>query len=162
MTRSIVALLLTLAASLALAESSQVVKIVAPTERYLIDEMDVRVEVNPPPGTQVESVEIRVDGKVIASLRNPPFQIRYDFGEQLAPHRLEAVAHLSNGTSPIERFDSAGADLNYNSQVVLISLNLAVQDRNGAYVMDLGREHFRVFENGRPQKIAYSRTRPNR
>lgn len=131
------------------------VRIVEPTQRYLIDEMTIRVEVSAPPGVQVESVEIRVDGKLAALLLKPPFEIRYDFGDQLHAHRLEALAHLSDGSTPVERFDSAGSDLNFQSEVRLVVLTVAVQDPNGRYVMHLDRERFRVLENGRPQKITY-------
>jgi VWFA-related protein len=155
MTRVWLGLFLLALARTAGADPDPVVRIARPTERYLIDEMSVLVEVSPPAGANVDSVEIRVDGKLVATIKTPPYEIRYDFGEQLHPHRLEALAHLSDGTTHAERFDSAGADLNYQSQVNLVTLTVAVQDRSGRYVMDLGQERFRVLENGRPQKITY-------
>lgn len=131
------------------------VRIVQPTERYLIDDMDIKVEVAPPEGLSVRSVEVKIDGKSVSTMQKPPFELKHDFGERLIPHRIDVIATLSDGSTHTERFNSAGADLGFESQVSLITLTVAVQDRDGHYVMDLTRERFRVLENGRPQKITY-------
>lgn len=45
----------------------------------------------------VASVELRLDGNPIAQLREEPWVAACDFGEALAPHRLEAIALDQNG-----------------------------------------------------------------
>jgi|GEM_PF-475646 len=42
-------------------------------------------------------VELRVDGEVCGERQRPPWLFRCDFGEELAPHRLEAVAYDDEG-----------------------------------------------------------------
>jgi hypothetical protein len=51
-------------------------------------------------GPEVATVEVRVDGETVARLAGEPWVFEHDFGSELLPHRLEAVA-----------FDAAGAEL---------------------------------------------------
>jgi hypothetical protein len=48
-------------------------------------------------GPAVATVEIRVDSVPIGTLAGEPWRLSYDFGPQLAPHLLEAVARDSEG-----------------------------------------------------------------
>ena len=45
----------------------------------------------------VAALEIRLDGRSVATLRSPPWKVEVDFGEELAPHRLDAIAYGSGG-----------------------------------------------------------------
>lgn len=45
----------------------------------------------------VTAVEVHLDGEAVASLDGPPWRARLDLGEELAPHRLTAVAHDADG-----------------------------------------------------------------
>jgi len=49
-----------------------------------------RVEVSV--GSAVASVEIRLDGETLGTLRGEPWILNCDFGEELAPHELVAIA----------------------------------------------------------------------
>ena len=53
----------------------------------------VRLEV---PGV-VAAIEVRLDQQTVATLRAPPWEMVVDFGEDLAPHLLEAIAHGADG-----------------------------------------------------------------
>ena len=45
----------------------------------------------------VASLEIRLDAQAVATLGKAPWELEVDFGEELAPHLLEAVAYAGNG-----------------------------------------------------------------
>jgi hypothetical protein len=46
----------------------------------------------------VGAIEISLDHQVVGHLNQPPWQLTVDFGEELAPHVLEAVAFSGSGT----------------------------------------------------------------
>jgi hypothetical protein len=46
---------------------------------------------------EVATVEILLDAESVAQLYAEPWQVEVDFGEELAPHLLEAVAHAADG-----------------------------------------------------------------
>ena len=46
----------------------------------------------------VAAIEISLDHQVVGHLHHPPWQLAVDFGEELAPHVLEAVAFGASGT----------------------------------------------------------------
>lgn len=45
----------------------------------------------------VAALEIRLDTKAVATLHAAPWELEVDFGEELAPHLLEAVAYAGDG-----------------------------------------------------------------
>ncbi|MCP4205355.1 MAG: hypothetical protein GY769_25875, partial [bacterium] len=48
-------------------------------------------------GDEVDRVEIVVDGLRVAELADAPWSLEWDFGEDLAPRELEAVAFDAEG-----------------------------------------------------------------
>jgi hypothetical protein len=48
-------------------------------------------------GPEVAAVELRFDGETVARLESAPWVVEHDFGAELAPHRLEAVAFDGEG-----------------------------------------------------------------
>lgn len=48
-------------------------------------------------GTGVDHVVLRLDGKRVSTIRQPPWSASVDFGKRLQPHRLEAIAYGSDG-----------------------------------------------------------------
>ena len=57
----------------------------------------VALSVESPPEQVISRVELRLDGEVCGERERPPWLFRCDFGEELAPHRLEAVAYDAEG-----------------------------------------------------------------
>jgi hypothetical protein len=45
----------------------------------------------------VAALEVRLDGQSVATLRGAPWELEVDFGEELAPHLLEAIAFAEDG-----------------------------------------------------------------
>ena len=48
-------------------------------------------------GEPVAAVELRLDGRLIGTVDEPPWRLVCDFGTELAPRHLEAVAHDAGG-----------------------------------------------------------------
>jgi VWFA-related protein len=69
----------------------------------------------------------------------------------------QAVPMPSNiGDSPMPSVHHAEEEgrLEFKSQTVLVQVPVVVTDKAGAHVHGLGRDHFKVFENGKEQKIS--------
>ncbi|MEM9595626.1 MAG: hypothetical protein AAGD06_15245 [Acidobacteriota bacterium] len=77
------------------------------------------VEVAPSP--PAVAVELRLDGTPVATIRRPPWTADIDFGDELAPRRLEAVA-----------IDDAGREVARVAQVV----NYARSSYEAALILD--------------------------
>jgi hypothetical protein len=56
-------------------------------------DMPIRVEA----GAEVRAVEIRLDGETVARLAKPPWAASVNFGKELAPHELTAIAYDHGG-----------------------------------------------------------------
>jgi hypothetical protein len=56
-------------------------------------DMPIKVETGP----DVKAVQLQLDGKTVAKLSGPPWTSTVDFGKDLAPHELTAVAYDAHG-----------------------------------------------------------------
>jgi Ca-activated chloride channel family protein len=63
----------------------------------------------------------------------------------------------SSARPPVETFSAAGETnrFKFKANVDLVLVEATVRDQNGAIVNNLGRESFRVYENGVEQQISY-------
>ncbi len=66
-------------------------------------DMPIKVEAGP----EVKAVQLQLDGKTIAKLSGPPWTSTVDFGKELAPHELTAIA-----------FDGQGVEVARDTQAV--------------------------------------------
>ncbi len=138
-----------------MASGDKIVVFAEPTGQYLVENTLLRVVVTPPDGKGVRSVEISVDGRRVARLKKPPYEVVHDFGDRLEAHEITALAILTDKSRHHAQLKSLAVPLAYTQNVSLVTITVAVRDENGQYRIDLGRERFRVYENGRPQKIRY-------
>ena len=84
----------------------------------------------------VARVEVRLDGERLAELTEPPWTVSYDLGDELLPHRLEAVALGSGG-------DELGRKvqwLNVAESVAAASLAVVEAD-DGSQVVEATWDH---------------------
>ena len=93
---------------------------------------------------EVARVELRLDGRAVAELTAPPWQVRVDVGPDLLPHELLAVAYGAGG----EQLAEETQWLNFGRELVEARL-----------VFDAGSDRRRVrldswsFDGERPQKV---------
>lgn len=153
MKRLLLFLVLTLALSLvvAAAHGAEVRIVQPPPDRPLTGEVEVRVEVLPA-GTRVERIEILLDGKPVGTAARPPYHLLIDAGDEGREHRLEAVAHLADGSEVRTALAAPRLQAENMIQVDLQQLFLTV-DRGGRPLPDLTRDDFTVYDQGTPQPI---------
>jgi len=113
----------------------------------------IELRVRPPESARVENVLVLVDGRKIATLVSPPWEVSWDAGDSIEPHFLEAVLVLSDGAHLRASARTSALRIDQYEQVSLVNLYATVRDKQLSYVADLTRDRFRVSENGRPQVI---------
>lgn len=130
------------------------IEFVAPTHlQTVIGPSEVRLRVETPEGVEVERIEVSVDGRPLVTLTAPPWSTKWDAGLGDEGHRLEAVAHLSDGTEVRSKIRTSPLRVTEFEEVALVNLYAVARDARGDYVTDLTRNEFRITENGRPQEI---------
>lgn len=131
-----------------------VLEIVAP--RHLstaIGESFIELRITPPSGVRVLRVEILVDGRPLTVLDGPPWRAGWDAGDGSRGRRVEAVAHLSDGTRENAVVRTSPLRINQVEEVGLVSLYPVARTGGGQYVADLTLEDFRIVEDGAAQRI---------
>lgn len=113
----------------------------------------IELELTVPTGDSVEWVELRLDGKPLATLSRPPWQSSFDAGDGSKERTLEAVMLLRSGQSARTLVRTSRLRIDQVEQVELVNLYAIVLGPDSGYVSDLEAGDFAVFENGRPQRI---------
>jgi Ca-activated chloride channel homolog len=144
-------LFLILSLATAAARGAEVRIVQPPPDRPLAGEVEVRVEVLPA-GTAVESVEILLDGKPAGTAARPPYHLLIDAGDDGREHRLEAVAHLADGSQARASLAAPRLQADATVQVDLQQLFLTV-DHGGRPMPGLTRDDFTVYDQGTPQPV---------
>lgn len=142
-----VALLL---ASAAPAAALDVLLVSPPSGRPALGTVEVAVEVLSE--RPVARLEVRVDGRRVARLTEPPWRVRVDLGEENREHHFEVLAVDAAGerrsverTTPALRVDEV-------MDLALQQLYVTVTD-GGRRRVDLERGDFTVFDDGERQEL---------
>jgi VWFA-related protein len=101
----------------------------------------------------IDRIEIRLDGKRLVVLSQPPWETTWDAGPEGRGHALEALLYLTDGSEARTRIRTSPLRVNQIENVDLVNLYLVVRDGAGRYVTDLTRDNFTVLENGVPQSV---------
>lgn len=112
----------------------------------------------PPDGAQPFVVEVSVDGKSVARIETPPYQVSFDFGTALGARTITARIVSGTGEGAKAAVTTRGFDVRavqQTARVDLVSLYVSVRDGSGKYRLDLARDQFKVTEEGRPQSLSY-------
>ena len=112
----------------------------------------VRAEVVTPDGADPESFEIYLDGIPVASLSTPPFTQTINLPDS-APALVRAVARLADGSLSEDAVVVNTATYSESVEVRLVQVPVLVRNRDGQPIRGLGRESFRLFDNGSPRPI---------
>lgn len=106
-----------------------------------------------PGSVEVAEMRLFVDGQLAGALERPPWVFPWEAGDGQRRHRLEAVARLSDGSTLRATVATAPLRIQQVERVDLVEVYAIVRDRSGQYVQGLDRDSFRLFDNGRPQRI---------
>jgi len=111
------------------------------------------LEVVPPEGATIVSVELFVNHVLAGTTSSPPWMFSWAAGDGTMEHILEAVAKFSDGTE-------ARASVTSGRRIVIESVDLTpvnvyaiARGVKGVYVGDLGPNDVHLYENGRPQAL---------
>jgi VWFA-related protein len=106
-----------------------------------------------PEDRRVESVEMKVNDRLVATLTSPPWQAEVDVPDEEIVH-LAVSAELDDGhRTEAVRFLRAPENLE-QVEVNLVELYTTVTDSSGGLIRGLTADDFQVLEAGRPQTVA--------
>lgn len=104
---------------------------------------------------EIQSVELFLDGKFLKEFNNPPFSLKYDFGNSPKNRVLKAILRDHEGVLLREEISSYKFDDVQSVNVIEMAIPIAVIDRHGNYVRGLTKDNFELFEDDKPIDISY-------
>ena len=122
--------------------------------RYVTGPVTLRARVEPP-DARVARVAFAVDGEAVCTRDAPPWECAWDAGPGVEAHGVRAVATLADGTRVVDSVRTEAATFAPFVDVEVVQVAATVTDGGGRRVRGLGREAFRVLEDGRPQSVTY-------
>jgi Ca-activated chloride channel family protein len=138
------------------APAALAVRIVEPAPgAFVSGRTPIRVEVEIPWGMVVERVEFVVNGRLIASLRGPPWRVVHDFGQEYEAWFIQVHAVTRDGRTAQTSVNTRPITIHETARIDLVNVFATVRDGRGRYVMDLEKGDFFLTEDGRPQEIGY-------
>lgn len=113
---------------------------------------DFEVEADVFTTAAVERVDFFVDGKQVGSATQRPYRAKVSLGYENLEHTYRVVAHLAGGATAEEQLTTPAISVDMHMNVELQQLYVTVQ-RGGDRDLSLGRDDFRVYDNGDRQEI---------
>ena len=127
------------------------VSIVEPSDGdFVIGDVEFVVEVVA--RAEISEVEFQLDGRPIGTLTQEPFRMKVDLGEKNTAHRFSVVARDVEGNEATHQVSTQPIAIAADYEVELQQLYVSVT-REGERVLDLGREHFFVSDEGDAQEL---------
>jgi Ca-activated chloride channel family protein len=114
------------------------------------DEVSIEVEVTGP--EPVRRVVIFLDDRQLGTLTRRPYRIVADFGPANVEHTLRAVALFTSGAAAEATLVTPKIRVDQEVTFELQQLYVSVK-KDGQRVLDLGRDDFKVFDDGEEQEI---------
>lgn len=100
----------------------------------------------------IERVVFYVDGMVVGQLRQPPWRLSADLGDDVSEHRFEVVAHGVSGDRGSGGLTTPGLRVDDELAVQLQQLYVTVS-RDGRRLLDLASEDFAIFDERQAQEL---------
>jgi VWFA-related protein len=119
-----------------------------------------QVEIADP--ADVDRVEFIVGDEVVFVDREPPYECFHDFGEESRSWIVRAVAYHVEEISVSDAVITRRLRFATVEQVNRVILWITAKDKDGNFLTDLGKDEFRVYEDGEEQRVLdfYHETRP--
>lgn len=105
-----------------------------------------------PVNAAIESMEFYLDGILVATDREPPFEVAIDVGQENRQQRIEVVARGVDGATGSASITTGVIRTDDEVAVELRQLFVTVS-RDGRRITDLPREAFSVFDDGQPESL---------
>lgn len=124
-----------------------------PDKSYVSGRMVLRALLDPPDAAS--AVVFFVDGRQMCVVTGTPFECDWDAGRSVAEHQIRVVATLVEGGRIVQTARTKGLGYVENVDVDVVQVTVSVTDGHGRFVRGLPESAFRVFEDGRLQKISH-------
>ncbi|MFP5370926.1 MAG: VWA domain-containing protein, partial [Actinomycetes bacterium] len=134
--------------------SGRGIRIVSPSGSRAVGPVDVEVDVRLPDGRRMEKLELFWNDELAATLYDPPYRQRLTIPRDRSVGYLRASARLDDGTTAEDAVLLNSPAAGERVDVRLVELYVVVTDRDGRPVRGLGRDDFRLLQDGREQAIA--------
>jgi Ca-activated chloride channel homolog len=132
------------------------VRILEPAPPGLIlGETRVTVEATAPAGARITSVELYIDGALLARMEKPPYSLTWNAGTRFTQRVIRAVATDSAGRTGEAILRVRPLFIGQYEEVRLVTLYATVRNERGEPVLDLKKDDFLLFEDGVPQSISH-------
>lgn len=100
----------------------------------------------------VTSVEVVVDGRALGRLTAPPYRFQVDVGQENRGHTFRVFAKTADGQTVATVRETPAIKVNYEMELVLREIYVTIE-KDGERVPNLGREEFRILDDGKAQEI---------
>ena len=135
------------------AEAAVTARIVSPAaDRPVYGKSSIETTVQAPEGVTPLKVEVFVDGRLLATLLDQPFQTPWDAGDGADPHLIRVKVYASDGSITAAEIRTAPRLGVQRARVLLVEVYVTVKDEDGGFITDLRQDQFTIQEDGRPQK----------
>jgi Ca-activated chloride channel family protein len=123
--------------------------ICGPESPYLSGQVPFSLEVSDDDATRIASVSWYLDGRIVQRTSAPPYRVIIDLGPQVLSHRIAATAFTEDAAEIWSgEFRTLGLSVAYRDRVSLVVVPVTVLHPEGYFQTGLGREAFRVYEDG--------------
>lgn len=102
---------------------------------------------------QVKEVVFFADGRKVCTITREPFQCDWDAGEQVSEHMIRVTVEHVKGGRAAASVHTRGVKFAEAVDVDAVQFTAVVTDGEGRFVKGLKADDFKVYDNGRPQKI---------
>ena len=129
-------------------------RITAPTADAFVNG-DTMLRARIDPESAAASIVFFVDGRLVCTVVQPPFECEWDAGAAVAEHQVRVVANLTRGGRLVQTVRTKALGYAENVDVDVVQVTVTVSDGRGRFVRGLPQSLFHVSEDGRPQKITH-------
>jgi hypothetical protein len=134
--------------------SGALVAILEPrAEAILLGVQTVRVALDPAVAQALVALECRVDGRLVGRTAVPPFEFRFDAGEQPASHMIEILATYAAGRTASARVTTQALKVDLDEEVREVLVPVSVTDREHRFQKGLHRQDLRAFDGPLPLEV---------
>jgi len=116
--------------------------------------VDVEIALDVPRDRRLERLEIYWNDELAATLYGPPYRHRVNIPRDRPVGYLRASVRLTDGTIAEDAVLLNSTSVGERLDVRLIELYVVVTDRDGRPVRGLGKNDFRLLQDGREQEIS--------
>lgn len=131
-----------------------------PGDPYLVGRQAIVIDPTVPPGDSIAQVDFFVDGRLVSTEREPPYESVVDFGQEIRRHTIVVTALTSGGRRAKVSFVSRSARLAEESAVPVVIVPAVVRDAAGRPVEGLSVSDFTVLDNGVRRPILHFDSEP--